>query len=378
MHQHNLSLSSTSASLLSPWFITSGVERFTPSQWLALLDKHQLSMAELATSTQSALDALGFSQKQQVQIQRAKKGELRLQDWLSKDNRHFYLSYSDDRYPDMLRTLVNPPLFLLGIGNPNLLTRTGVAVVGSRSPTHSGGEIAESLSAGISDQGLTIVSGLARGIDGRAHKGGLQGVGRTTAVVATGVDICYPKRHQALRQRIIDEGGCVISEFWLGMPPRKHQFPQRNRIIAALSSVTLVVEANIRSGSLITANLAADMGRDVMAVPGSIRNPLAEGCHHLIQQGAKLVTTVNDVVEEIQPVVSSQNKNRQHCDKKSEEQSLATDTLLDSVDFDVTHVDVIAERNKLPVSAVMAVLLEYELRGLVAAVPGGYVKLRGK
>ena len=298
--------------------------------------------------------------------------------WLLASSDHYLITYGCPTYPKLLKTLSNPPLVLFVLGSPQIINNPQIAIVGSRRASHQGKRIATEFGQMLSGQGVTVTSGLALGIDAAAHVGGLESYGSTVAVMGTGPDTVYPVRNEALHKKIIHTGGACVTEFFPGVPPKAWHFPRRNRIIAAISLGTLVVEAKIRSGTLITANLAADMGREVFAIPGSIFHQYSEGCHWLIQQGAKLVTNVDDIFEEIAIQPNESVTVSESFSKKSEVNSLATDKILDSVDYDVTTIDVITQRCALPVQTVMVILLEYELRGLVTAVPGGYVKLRGK
>ena len=298
--------------------------------------------------------------------------------WLDGATERYIITFGCPEYPDMLKTLDSPPLVLFIIGNPLLLQQPQIAMVGSRRASHQGKSIAEDMATALANAGVTVTSGMALGIDAAAHKGALKGVGKTIAVMGTGPDTIYPYKHRSLHNDIVTEEGAIITEFFPGVPAKAWHFPRRNRLIAAISLGTLVVEAKIKSGTLITANLAADLGRDVFAIPGSLYHSYSEGCHWLIQQGAKLVTNVNDIFDElaIEPLCTRVIDSVEN--EKSEVNSLATDKLLASVDYDVTAIDVIAQRGSMPVQQAMALLLEYELCGLVTAVPGGYIKLRGK
>jgi DNA processing protein len=219
---------------------------------------------------------------------------------------------------------------------------------------------------------------LAIGIDGLAHQGAILGSGLTIAVLGTGIDYTYPRRHVQLAQQILEMGGTLISEFAPYTPVRPENFPRRNRIISGLSLGTLVVEAAIKSGSLITARYAIEQDREVFAIPGNIHNPLSKGCHYLLKQGAKLVEDLGDINEEFQNLSIWKEHSSENKTQKNVNQGLATDLLLDSVDFEATPLDIVAERSGMPVSLVMSQLLEYELRGLVTAVQGGYLKLGAK
>ena len=369
MKQHT----SQSNSELFAWVALASAQRISPKIWLQTLEHYQLSPADLAGNSSSLPDAV-----KQLVDQISKPLIDAAFSWQqAADNRHI-ISYSSSYYPQSLKQLDSPPLVLFATGDSALLRSPQIAIVGSRRASMQGKRIASEFASGLSNNGVAVTSGLAMGIDSAAHQGALSGNTGTVAVMGTGPEIVYPAKNHTLYEAINNDKGVTVTEFFPGQGPKPWHFPRRNRIIAALSLGTLVVEAKIKSGTLITANLAADMGREVFAVPGSIFHAYSEGCHLLIQQGAKLVINIIDILDEIglQPEQLGLDVNEQN--EKSAANSLATDKLLASVDYDITAIDVIAQRNALSVSQAMASLLEYELRGLVAAVPGGYVKLRGK
>ncbi|HEY0269107.1 MAG TPA: DNA-processing protein DprA, partial [Methyloradius sp.] len=221
-------------------------------------------------------------------------------DWLAIEGNHL-ITLADSTYPKLLLEIADPPPLLYAKGNLDLLNTPSVAIVGSRHASPQGAKNAEDFACALSQMGFCIVSGMALGIDGSAHIGALKGSGNTIAVVGTGLDIVYPAKHRELAHQIAQRG-LIISEFPLNTPSRPQNFPRRNRIISGLSQGCLVVEANIQSGSLITARLATEQGREVFAIPGSIHSPLSKGCHSLIKQGAKLVDHVHDIVSELQPL----------------------------------------------------------------------------
>ncbi len=369
-------------SSLTAWLAMATIPGMTPQKWHRMLSAWSLSAEELMFSEQvfqrgdmpqpliSALATLRQHIDENA-VQRALN-------WQQQNPQHHILTREHIHWPDGFSLLSSPPLVLFAVGNVSRLSDIQIAIVGSRQATHSGLHHAGEFSGALAQSGITVTSGLATGIDSAAHKAAMNCEGRTIAFFGTGIDIIYPRRNQSLAIHIVEAGGLLVSEFFPGTPARRFHFPRRNRLIASVATGTLVVEASLRSGTLITANLAANMGRDVFAVPGNIGNPQTSGCHALIQQGAKLVISAENIIEELGPVVSTAKVRPETSRQKSKEQNLATDKLLDSVELDVTGVDIIAERSALPVSVVMATLLEYELRGLVAAVPGGYVKLRGK
>ena len=362
-----------SNSELLAWVALASAQRISPKIWLQTLEHYQLSPADLVDNASSLPDAV-----KQLVDQISKPLIDAAFSWQqAADDRHI-ISYSSSYYPQLLEQLDSPPLVLFATGNIALLRSPQIAIVGSRRASIQGKRIANEFALGLSNNGIAVTSGLAMGIDSAAHQGALSGNTGTVAVMGTGPEKVYPAKNHKLYEAINNDKGVTVTEFFPGEGPKPWHFPRRNRIIAALSLGTLVVEAKIKSGTLITANLAADMGREVFAVPGNIANAYAEGCHWLIQQGAKLVTNISDILDEVgvQPEQLGLNVDEQN--EKSTANSLATDKLLASVDYDITAIDVIAQRNAISVSQAMASLLEYELRGLVAAVPGGYVKLRGK
>jgi len=258
----------------------------------------QLSVAVLASK--ETLSATGILTPQQlnrlVDTERSKQVENAMH-WGEQAGQN-WLAFGDDAYPNLLQSIDDAPLLLATRGRFELLQDPQIAIVGSRHASKQGSIIAQDFAQHLSNQGLTITSGLALGIDTAAHQGGLKGIGKTIAVVATGLDRIYPAANQTLGRQIAEEG-VMVSEFPLGTKPLSYHFPKRNRIISGLSVGTLVIEAALKSGSLITAKTALNQGREVFAVPGSINNPQAKGCHQLIKQGAKLVESGQDILEEL-------------------------------------------------------------------------------
>ena len=228
--------------------------------------------------------------------------------WLEEDNNHIF-TLADEEYPRLLLNIPDPPLLLYVKGRPDLLNHASLAVVGSRNPTPMGIDNAEAFAKALSDAGLCIISGMAHGIDAAAHRGALRGQGSSIAIVGTGLDKVYPSENRELAH-MLAQSGALVSEFPLGTPPLAANFPRRNRLISGISSGCLVVEASLQNGSLITARLALEQGRDVFAIPGSIHSPQSKGCHALIKQGAKLVETAKDILEELGNVLSNPLLNR--------------------------------------------------------------------
>ncbi len=295
--------------------------------------------------------------------------------WLALPGRHL-LALADPAYPARLREIPDPPPLLFVTGDPALLATPQVAVIGSRNQSLGGREQAESLARGLAAAGVTVTSGLALGIDGAAHHGALAGGGYTVAVAGTGPDRIYPAHHHALAREIVAHGA-VVTEFPTGTPPRPEHFPRRNRIISGLSLGVVVVEAALRSGSRITARHAADQGREVFAVPGSVRNPLARGCHALLRDGAKLVETVEDILEELDPGFLRAPAPDPGCAAPGPGTDATQRQVLEALGHDPAPVDHLVERTGLTADAVSAILLTLELRGLVASAPGGCYERTG-
>jgi DNA processing protein len=283
--------------------------------------------------------------------------------WLGEPMNHI-VSLGDEAYPKLLLQTADPPALLYVKGRLDLLNRPTLAIVGSRNATAQGIENSADFARALSDAGLTIVSGLALGIDAAAHRGGLAGAASSIAVIGTGLDVVYPARNKTLAHELA-ERGTLVSEFPLGTPALGSNFPRRNRVISGISMGCLVVEAALQSGSLITARLANEQGREVFALPGSIHSPLAKGCHALIKQGAKLVDAANDILEELQfPATQATMPESPVCAPEAAH-------LLDQMGHDPCGLDALCARTGLGADAVTAGLLELELVGLVENLPGG-------
>lgn len=293
-------------------------------------------------------------------------------EWSEQPGNHV-LTLADGSYPQALLDISHPPLLLYAKGRLDLLASPSLAVVGSRNATVQGCTNAEKFAESLSQSGLTIVSGLALGIDAAAHQGGMRGIGSTIAVIGTGADIVYPARNRSLAHRIA-ENGCLLSEYPLGTPAIAANFPRRNRLISGLARGVLVIEAAAQSGSLITARLGAEQGREVFAVPGSIHSPLSRGCHQLIRQGAKLVESAQDVLEELRHYRDLPPKNQTGLPQPEATVSPAVteaDQVLCAMGFDPVSADALGERCSLDAAALSAELLNLELDGLVEILPGG-------
>jgi DNA processing protein len=327
-----------------------GVFRAAATAWRVIVSE----------SVASALDASGQSLPDLL---------ARTLEWLqTAPQSRTIVALGDSDYPASLLETADPPLLLYAQGRVAQLNSPSLAIVGSRNPTRQGVDNARAFAAHLSQAGLTIVSGLALGIDAAAHEGALSGPSGTVAVVGTGLDQVYPKRNAKLAQRIVEQG-LILSEYCLGTPPLPPNFPIRNRIIAGLTRGTLVVEAAVQSGSLITARLASEAGRDVYAIPGSIHSPQSRGCHALIKQGAKLVDTAQDILEELRLVGPGASGAATSAATAGSEPG-AADPLLDALGYDPMGLEALVARTGWSAAQLSTKLLELELAGQVARLPG--------
>nr|VFK17874.1 MAG: DNA protecting protein DprA [Candidatus Kentron sp. LFY] len=365
-----------------------------PKYWLALVRAPRLGNVRLRAllaklpdiesifqADIAQLTALGLGKKTREYIKAPDWSAIHKDmEWLRQPDHHL-LTLEDKDYPSRLLEIPDPPALLFARGDPKILAHPQIAIVGSRNPTPTGQEIAFDFARELARMGFVITSGLATGIDGAAHRGAIAGGGRTIAVMGTGIDRVYPARHRQLGLDIVRNGAC-ISEFPLGTPPLAGHFPLRNRIISGLGLGILVVEATTRSGSLITARLAAEQSREVFAIPGSIHNPLSRGCHMLLRQGAKLVESASDILEEIGPqdILPLPETGTEPDAEPPRDSELDAEyrSLLDNLGFEPTSMDVLVERTGFTVEAISSMLLTLELGGLVASVPGGRYSRTGR
>lgn len=301
-------------------------------------------------------------------------------DWADGEH-HYLLPLSDPRYPARLREIADPPPLLYVHGDPEVLAWPALAMVGTRHPTPAGRGTAHAFARHLAGSGLIIVSGLALGVDAAVHEGALAGAGLTVAVAGTGLDRVYPARHAELAHRI-GASGALVSELPIGTRPTREAFPRRNRILSGLAAGTLVVEAALRSGSLITARLALEQGRELFAIPGSIHNPVARGCHALIRQGAKLVETADDVLEELASVLGPLPGTQAAATGRAEPETppAATDPeyvrLLECLDWEPRSIDELSACSGLSAGDVASMLLRLEMEGTIHSVPGGLYQKR--
>lgn len=330
-----------------------------------LLDHFGTPEAILEASDR-ALEEAGVSPKLKTALRNPDRKKVeQAQRWLEAGEDRFLLTLDDEDFPPLLREIPDPPLLLFGRGRKEALHPSQIAVVGCRSASREGMQIAFSFARALTKEGFVVTSGLALGIDGAAHRGALQ-EGMTVAVMGTGPDRIYPKEHETLAREIAEKG-VLLTEYFPGTELHAGLFPRRNRILAGMALAVLVVEAGEKSGSLITARLALEYNREVMAIPGSIHKPQARGCHRLIQQGAKLVASLEDLLEELP---------EKGVSAWAEELPPFLHDLLEQIDFAPTPIDLIAARCGLPVQEVMPHLLQLELKGYIGASAGGYQRLQ--
>jgi DNA processing protein len=296
--------------------------------------------------------------------------------WLEHEHHHA-ITFHDARYPDLLKSIPSAPPLLFVRGDPDYLQLPQLAMVGSRTPTASGRKTALEFARHLSASGITITSGLARGIDAACHQGALEGIAGTVALVAHGLDIIYPAANRKLADEIT-RNGAIVSEHPVGIEPLKAYFPRRNRIISGLSLGTLVVEAALKSGSLITAKHALEQGREVFAIPGSIHNPLARGCHQLLRQGAKLVETADDILEELSvllpaalPAATESRADKQFSPALDPDHQ----KLLKCLAYEPVPIDELVNRSGFAASEVASMLLILELEGCVVSESGLYTRV---
>jgi DNA processing protein len=332
------------------------------------------SAAALLAADEGQLERAGLPAEAREHLRRLPRAAAADIEWLERP-RHHLLPLTDARYPKLLSALRDKPVALYVSGELGALADPQVAIVGSRNPTCQASETAFEFAHYLAERGVAITSGFAVGIDAAAHRGALAAGGSTVAVLGSGVDTIYPRCNRLLGETLADRGA-LVSEFPLGTVPRRRNFPRRNRIIAALSLGTLVVEAAHGSGSLITARIARHLGRMVFAVPGSIRNPLSNGCHTLIKKGANLTETADDILRELRLPALFPAESR-GCEGESPRTADRTGMdkhhkiLLDALGFDSADLDMLIARTGLKAEAVSSMMLILELEGHVQAAPGG-------
>ena len=359
-----------------PWLVLIRAPMIGPVQQQKLLNIYE-TPSGLLSATETELEEIGLRQDT---IRFIKDPDNKILDkdiaWLKDSNRHF-ISIHDCRYPAFLKEITDYPIGLFVEGDPEILRTKQIGVVGSRNPTSGGRQTAQYFAEQLVKHGLTITSGLALGIDYCAHSGALEAGGNTIAVLGNGLDKIYPARHNNIAEKI-KINGVLVSEFPPGTPPLPVHFPRRNRIISGMSLGVLVIEAAQRSGSLITARYAMEQGREVFAIPGSIKNPLSKGCHYLIKQGAKLVETLEDIFEELNfPYQVHKNIFSGHENhlSKTDELDEKYKQLMENISYDPVSVDKLIELTGLTADTVSSMLLILEVQGAISSSGGLYTRI---
>jgi len=372
---------------IEDWLTLHKVSGVGPKAFQSLLDHFGSASNALDAAKQASNDELsqaGINNRTINNLRKASTDSIQADlDWLAANDKHHIIALDDPSYPALLKEISSAPPLLFVNGDLSLLSDPQIAMVGSRNPTQSGRDLAYQFAKHLGSSGFCITSGLALGIDGFSHKGALDANAPTIAVTATGLDRVYPASHRKLAHQIVEQGA-IISEFPVGTEPRAQNFPRRNRIIAGLSLGVLVVEAAVKSGSLITARLANEQGREVFAIPGSIHNPLARGCHHLIREGAKLVETAEHILEEVAKTLEFQLELPDISKAEKTEKGHQADSqidadyqkVLDLMGYDPISVDGLVVQTGLTAEELSSILLMLELQGLVASSGGGsYTRL---
>ncbi len=378
MNNHEPARNAGQSISLESWLTLLHTPGIGPSTFHTLLDTFGSVEAVMNTSA-SQLSALPIKAEAVSALNSQEKPDIEADLNWHEETDHHIITYDDERYPAQLKDLPDAPPVLYVRGDPDYLLQPQLSMVGARNPSAAGRNTAKEFASHLSKVGITITSGLASGIDGASHQGALQGLAGTIAVVAHGLDIVYPAQHQQLAQQI-SEHGAVISEMPIGTQPQRGLFPRRNRLISALSLGTLVVEAAIKSGSLITARLALELNREVFAIPGSIHNPMARGCHQLIRQGAKLVESADDILEDLRlppaqntlyPIKTQENTPENPNDPHN---TLDPDhqKLLKCLAYEPAGIDELVDRSNFNAAEVASMLLILELEGIVVCQDGRY------
>lgn len=366
----------------SCWLWLSQLDGLGPTR-LAKIYQHFGSSEELLKASAQSLLEAGFQSSQRRLFERFKDNLQQgrccstTAEWLKESEQHHLLTIESEHYPEQLRQISDPPTILFAKGDVELLKYPQIAIIGSRRATAQGLDNAYQFSRYLSNQGLIPTSGLALGIDSKAHQGGLDGLGLTVAVLGTGIDQVYPRSNTKIFNQVIENKGVIISEYPLGTPPISYNFPKRNRIISGLSLGCLVIEATIKSGSLITARMALEQSREVFAVPGSIHNPASRGCHQLIREGALLVDNVDQIYEAISGQLSIPNQEVNKIEPIVLPEGLPAQELqlIEVIGFENCSFDALVEKTSIGPSQLSQLLLSLELKGLVRIEAGAYQRI---
>lgn len=383
---HNNPLFTQEKDSLHRWLAAVHMPKIGPRTIMQLVE-HFGGINHLFSADITALRAVGLNDEQCTSILSPSWTMIAKDlDWLSQGKDHHILTIDNHAYPKQLKEISDPPLVLYVKGKITSLSQPQVAIVGARSASKNGCHYAKLFAEQLSRHELIITSGLALGIDAASHEGALAANGETFAVIGSGLKHMYPHKNRKLADKICDQDGAIISEFPVEMRPLPYHFPRRNRIIAGLSLGVLVIEAALKSGSLITARYAVESGRDVFAMPGALHDRLAKGCHHLIKQGAKLVECPQDILEELQLNHAHGNANKAPISTKQDQKMVATrlqhyknlsseaQHVLDYIRYEVTSIDSIIIQSGLTTSEVSSILLSLELQGFIHLTSGGYVR----
>ncbi|CAK7002498.1 DNA-protecting protein DprA [Providencia rettgeri] len=351
------------------WLRMSQVKKLLPQRAVKIVNELTL----LDKVSHQALRDSGLNEMQQLQFLHVPMNRIeKVQKWLANQN-HQLITYLDPNYPHLLKQIYRPPLLLFVVGQSELLATPQVALIGSRQASEYGRKWTNIFTKDFVQHGVTITSGLAIGIDGISHKAALDNDGKTIAVLGSGLENIYPKQHYGLAEHI-KMNGALISEYWPSTPPLPKQFPQRNRIISGLSKAVVVIEAGMKSGSLITARYAIEQNRDLFTLPAPLGNPAFGGNHWLLQQGAYLLIEPNDV---LQHLVDGLNwiQTELPINENPLEFNVVENKILGMVGYKPTPVDVIAEQTQVPITQVISILTEMEINGVICSSAGGYIRL---
>ena len=358
---------------LTAWLTLQHCPGIGPVKFRAIAESIGFDLHQLLQLDRQSLAAAGLKPEQINALKNPPDAVIEgCLEWLEASPQHHLLTLNSPDYPELLRELHNAPPLLYAIGRIELLPSPQIAIIGSRNCSTGGASSAQDFANVLAQSGFTITSGMALGIDSHAHRGALDANGNTIAVIGTGIDRIYPSRNKKLAHEIA-AAGLVVSDLPLGTPPNRENFPRRNRIISGLSLATLVVEATRNSGSLITARLGLEQGREVFAIPGSIHNPQVKGCHQLIRQGAKLVEQASDIIEDLGSLLGLIAQHSESPDNEPATTQLGEDyqQLLEQIGYDPVPIETLLQRSGLTIDQLSSMLLILELQDHIQTAPGG-------
>ena len=360
---------------LAAWLTLQQCPGIGPVKFRAIAESVDFDLPQLLHLDRNSLAAAGLKPEQISALKNPPDEFIdNTFEWLNAGEQHHLLTLNSPDYPELLREIHSAPPLLYALGRVELLATPQIAIIGSRNCSPGGARSAQDFASVLTQSGFTITSGMALGIDSHAHRGALDANGDTIAVIGTGIDRIYPSRNKKLAHEIA-EAGLIVSDLPLGAPPNRENFPRRNRIISGLSLATLVVEATRNSGSLITARLGLEQGREVFAIPGSIHNPQVKGCHQLIRQGAKLVEQASDIIEDLGSLLGVI---AQHSESSNNDDAAASSTLdedyqrlLEQIGYDPVPIETLLQRSGLTIDQLSSMLLILELQDHIQTAPGG-------